>query len=170
MPHAPETPDSATLRATLARLEPLLGRWKGGGSGQYPTIEPFDYDETTEFLWSDDHPLIRFEQKTWIHSTREPSHWEVGYIRPLRESVVEIASVQVGGRLEALEATVVTEGSALILEATSLALAHDPRVLRTRRRLRIEGDTLEYESWMSTTTTSPTDQMLNHLVARLARR
>ncbi len=36
------------LHHDLEALAPLLGEWVGRGSGEYPTIEPFDYLEEVD--------------------------------------------------------------------------------------------------------------------------
>lgn len=37
------------LHPHLRALAPLLGAWQGRGTGEYPTIEPFEYLEEVVF-------------------------------------------------------------------------------------------------------------------------
>ena len=47
------------------RLRALLGKWGGRGSGGFPTIDAFEYDEHLAFEANDVEPLLHYEQRTW---------------------------------------------------------------------------------------------------------
>jgi hypothetical protein len=42
----------------------LGGNWSGAGSGEYPSIEPFEYKESLRFTPDETRPVIHYEQKT----------------------------------------------------------------------------------------------------------
>ena len=65
----------------LSPLSFLLGMWEGGGRGEYPTIEPFDYDEEIAIEHVGD-PFLLYRQSSWLSSDRSPLHFERGFIRP----------------------------------------------------------------------------------------
>lgn len=50
----------------------LKGSWQGKGKGQYPTIEPFEYEEIIHFEPNASYPLVHYEQKTVLLQTGKP--------------------------------------------------------------------------------------------------
>lgn len=49
-------------KSSLVKI--LSGEWSGAGTGEYPTIEPFEYQESLRFTPDETRPLIHYEQKT----------------------------------------------------------------------------------------------------------
>lgn len=162
------------LHPDLEPLAALLGTWAGSGTGVYPTIEPFAYNETL-VIGHGGKPFLTWAQLTDAADSGLPLHIECGYLRPRDDggaTVVELVVAHPSGHTEVSEgvlerseieveetAGVETEGevraSAMTLErVTSLSL--DLRstsvegtpsakpVDTVERRLRLEGDTLSY--------------------------
>jgi len=75
-----KVPFSSTLPPILNPLKLLLGTWKGKGKGYYPTINSFEYNETTTFI-NNGKPFIIYNQNT-SNLDGIPMHIESGYIRP----------------------------------------------------------------------------------------
>ena len=74
------------LHPGIAHLAFLLGTWHGKGRGDYPTIEPFEYDETVVFGHGG-KPFISYSQRT--RGAEGPLHTETGYVRPTDDGAVE---------------------------------------------------------------------------------
>ena len=72
--------DEPTLHPDVAPLAFLLGTWTGQGQGEYPTIEPFTWADTTRFFHVG-KPVLLYEQRTKDTKTGEPRHAESGFIR-----------------------------------------------------------------------------------------
>lgn len=150
-------------------LSTLEGIWKGRGSGSYPTIEAFDYEETLRFERDPGEPLLHYEQRTRLIPSGESSHWESGFLRPLPEDFVEISNSQNSGRVEVLRGRWVAERrESLRIIFESVVLDNDPRLIRTRRIWTLRGDTLHYEMLMATRTT-PEPVLQTHLRGILQR-
>ena len=155
----------------MQRLLPLHGCWKGRGAGDYATIEAFEYEETLRFEADSSYPLFHYEQKTRLLPSRDPSHWESGFIRPLEDGSVEISNSQDSGRVEVLRGRLEAaggQGDDLRIVFDNVVLGHDPRLVRTGRTLALSGDTLRYVVRMSTRTT-PEPSFNQHLEATLTR-
>jgi hypothetical protein len=76
----------------------LLGTWHGTGNGDYPTIEPFVYEETVTF----EHfgkPFIAYSQRT-KGADGAPLHTEAGYIRAVNDTEYELVISQPSGVTE----------------------------------------------------------------------
>jgi hypothetical protein len=151
------------------QLTRLAGRWVGSGHGQYPTIEPFEFDEETSFSAEPEYPLLRYEQRAWLRPEREASHWELGVWRVTEDGAVELSTAQDSGRVEVLRGSIADEGEdGLRLELKSTYVGNDPRIVRTERVFTLRAGVLHYVKHMSTTTT-PSPERLLHLEATLQR-
>jgi hypothetical protein len=158
----------APLHADLSELAFLLGSWEGGGRGEFPTIDPFDYDEEIEIEHVGDSFLL-YSQSSWLSSDRSPLHFERGFIRrgPDPDEVEFCLAHPLG-------LTEIAHGN---LEGTSIEIStdRDGVVGRTRsgsavkhlsRRYEVERDILTYELSMETDGTP----MSLHLRGTLRRR
>ncbi len=157
---------AADLHPDVAAFAPLLGMWRGDGTGDFPTIEPFAYREELEFEHVGDTFLL-YRQESWGATDDAPLHFERGFLRPGAGAgdvelclahpigVTEIAH----GRLDGGTMEVAAEGAAVVRSATGL------EVRALRRRYELDGDELRYTLEMATDAVPLT----HHLTARLRR-
>jgi len=151
------------------RLSKLQGSWMGKGHGKFPTIDSFEYEEHLHFEVHLAYPLIHYEQKTILLPTQEPSHWESGFIRVLDDGVIEISNSQDSGRVEVLQGNMSKlSDDGYEMEFASIALANDPRMVKTTRAFKVTDNTLECHQSMATNTTKE-PIMLPHLYSILTR-
>ena len=63
----------------------LLGTWHGNGRGDYPTIEPFTYEQEVVFA-HDGRPFLHYFSRAWITDDGgerlRPGALETGFLRP----------------------------------------------------------------------------------------
>lgn len=162
--------NSGTGPGAAARfMARLSGFWEGTGEGDYPTIEPFRYREVLRFTPHARSPILHYEQQTWRLTAdgEVPSHWETGYLRTLADGTIELLDAQESGRTEILRGTPVESGHGWDLSLESVEIVGDSRMVSSARTLRLQGESLEYEMWMTTDRVSPA---VIHLRASLARR
>ena len=69
------------LHDDLRPLAFLLGTWRGEGTGEYPTIEPFGYQEEMRFEHVGD-TFVLYQQASWSPDDGAPIHFERGFLRP----------------------------------------------------------------------------------------
>ncbi len=66
----------------------LLGTWHGAGRGEYPTIDPFTYDQEVIFA-HDGRPFLHYFSRAWITDEAgeriRPGALETGFLRPTGE-------------------------------------------------------------------------------------
>ncbi len=78
-----EGPD---LHPQLLGLLPFIGVWRGRGSGEYPTIEPFEYAQEIR-ISHDGRPFLAYSSRAWLVTPDgepiRPGHREVGWWRPV---------------------------------------------------------------------------------------
>jgi hypothetical protein len=156
------------LHPDLATLVPLLGRWAGRGSGEYPTIEPFDYLEEVTF----DHvgkPFLTYAQKTKAVADGRPLHAETGYLRVPQPGRVELVIAHPTGVTE-IEVGTYREVDGVIevdLGASTIGLTPSAKqVSALARQFRIVGDELSYAVQMG----AVGQPLQHHLAAVLHRK
>lgn len=163
MPDAHAVHPVGAVHDDLASLAFLLGTWRGGGRGEYPTIGPFRYGEEMVFEHVGD-PFLLYAQRSWLDPGDDPLHFERGFFRPPAPGRVELVLAHPLGLTEVAEGSV--EGTAM--ETASIAMdrtgSGEP-VTSLVRRWRVEGDVLAYELDMATEATPLT----RHLTGELRR-
>jgi hypothetical protein len=130
-------------------IEPLvflLGTWRGTGTGDYPTIEPFTYEETVTF----EHfgkPFVAYTQRT-KGADGAPLHTETGYIRAADNGKLELVISQPSGITEIHTGT----RNHTRLDFTSLSVSLTPtakQVDRVGRVIEVVDDTMTNELMMA---------------------
>lgn len=151
------------LHDDLRSLAFLLGTWRGEGTGEYPTIEPFSYVEEMTFDHVGD-TFLSYQQASWSPIDGGPIHFERGFLRPGAAGRIEFTLAHPIGLTE------VSEGA---LHGTSFELS-STEVGRTTtglsttaviRRYQVDDDVMRYRTDMATDRTP----MALHLEAELRR-
>ena len=162
---------SAPLHPGVATLAPLLGTWSGRGTGEYPTIESFAYDETIEFTHVG-KPFLAYQQRTTAIDDGRPLHAEAAYWRIPDRGLAEIVVAHPTGVTEVLEGFAAPNSAGdtdtLIIDVRSTGIgttASAKEVTRTERTFEITGDVIRYTMRMA----AVGQPLVHHLAAELRR-
>lgn len=151
------------LHVDLQPLAFLLGTWRGEGTGTYPTIEPFDYEEELRFEHVGDTFLL-YQQASWSPADGGPIHLERGFLRPGEPGRIELALAHPIGLTEIGEGTL--DGTAFELMSTNVGRTTTGlAAIAVVRRYGVDGDVMRYQTDMATDETP----MARHLEAELHR-
>lgn len=136
------------LHPDLESLAFLIGTWQGWGHGDYPTIEPFDYEEEISIQPGPGKPFLLYTQRTKDIHTGEPLHTETGYIRPSGVGRVEMVLAQPTGVAEIHTGGV--DGTHLHLRSAVVEVTPTAKeVTDVERHIEVDGDTLRYRLAMA---------------------
>lgn len=162
---------SVPLHPDVAILAPLLGTWSGRGTGEYPTIEPFAYDETLVFTHVG-KPFLAYQQRTSAADDGRPLHAETAYWRIPDRGLAEIVVAHPTGITEILEGFAAPNSAGdtdtLIIDVRSTAIgrtASAKEVTRTERTFEVTGDVIRYTMRMA----AVGRPLVHHLAAELRR-
>jgi len=159
---------AADLHPDLQALAPLLGTWEGRGSGEYSTIEPFDYVEEIAFSHVG-KPFLAYSQKTKGVADGKPLHAETGYVRVPEPGRVELVLAHPSGVTEIEVGSYRVAGDVIDIElaTTSIGLTPTAKEVSTLgRSFRIDGDQLSYSVQMG----AVGQPLQHHLAAVLQRK
>jgi THAP4-like, heme-binding beta-barrel domain len=156
------------LHSNLEALAPLLGVWAGRGSGEYPTIEPFEYFEEVVFSHVG-KPFLAYAQKTKAVTDGRPLHAETGYLRVPEPGRVELVLAHPNGITEIEVGTYSVTGDLVEVELSTSDVGLAPTAKQVNalgRSLRIDSDELSYSLRMG----AVGQPLQHHLSAVLRRR
>jgi THAP4-like, heme-binding beta-barrel domain len=135
------------LHDDLRPIAFLLGTWTGEGRGEYPTIDPFAYEEEVRF-WHVGKPFLAYSQRTWAPDDGRPLHSETGYWRPRPDGALEVVLSHPTGVVEVTEGRV--EGTVIELGSTMIGRTGSAKeIAAVTRRFDVEGDALRYRLAMA---------------------
>jgi hypothetical protein len=135
------------LHEQAARISFLLGTWRGAGKGEYPTIDPFAYEEEVRFTHNG-KPFLAYTQRTWHPEKGHAMHGEAGYFRPLENGRIEIVMVHPTGIVEVQEGTV--DGNTVAVSSKLVGKTSTAKeVTALERTFEVDGDVLRYEVRMA---------------------
>jgi hypothetical protein len=138
---------SEEVHPDIEPLAFLLGTWTGTGHGDYPSIDPFSFEETVSFTHIG-KPFLVYSQRTKASDDGRPLHAETGFWRRTGERLIEVVLAHPTGIVEVDEGELV-EG-ALHLRSVSVSRSSSAKeVTEIERLFAFDRDVLRYSLHMA---------------------
>ena len=135
-------------------LAQLIGTWRGSGTGEFPGMATFPYDEEIRFVDIGSRDLV-YLQRGWDPVNAEILHAEAGMWRATPDGVLA-ATIAQPRTAEVSEGTI-TAGLVVLASTNVGRAARASPLVATQRTYRLNGDKLTYAVEMTTEkVTSPT--------------
>ncbi|WP_054953046.1 FABP family protein [Flaviflexus massiliensis] len=153
------------LHSNLAPVESLIGVWRGEGTGHYPTIPSFTFDEELTFT-NIGKPFLHYQQRTWGPGGT-PIHTETGYVRVVGSDLVEFVLALPTGQAEIGEGPLIPTDTGFSMSLTSQVINSSTAKLveLTVRKYVVDGDRLHTSFGMA----AVGQNLTNHLETNLVR-
>ena len=156
---------AAPLDPSLEPLAFLLGTWRGEGRGEFPTIEPFAFEEETRF-WHEGGGFLAYSLRTWSPRTGAHLHSETGFWRPQPDGRLDVTLAHPLGLTEVAEGTIAAGEIHLRSRSVERTSAGASPTTALERRYLVDGDRIDYEVLMATDSVP----LVRHIVGKLHRR
>ena len=121
-----------SLHESLTPFAWLLGTWRGGGTGIYPTIDDFTYEEELHF-WHSGKPVMAYSSRTASSDDGRALPAEMGYWRPPADGSIEVVIAHSFGLTEIMRGR--REGSTLVFESVSFESTPTAKLVEAERRV-----------------------------------
>lgn len=142
-------------------LAQLLGTWRGGGTGEFPSMATFQYEEEIRFVDIGSRDLL-YLQRGWDPGSGEVLHAEAGMWRATPDGALTATIAQ--PRTTEVSEGKISPGLIVLASTTVGRAASSPPLVATRRTYRLSGDKLTY---VVEITTLEVTQSTRHLVGSL---
>lgn len=156
------------LHPSLARFVWLLGRWEGGGDGDYPTIESFRFGQEVLFQ-QDGRAFMHYMSRSWLidaegNKTGEGAQ-ETGFLRCSEDGSAEFLLTHNTGIIEVWHGGVDGARLELSTDAVMRTETAKPYVAGQRLYGLVEGDL-----WFAFDMAAMGQDLQPHLWGKLVRR
>ena len=158
----------SNMHPALAKFVWLLGRWEGGGDGDYPTTGAFTFGQELIFQ-QDGRPFMHYLARSWIideqgQKVREADQ-ETGFLRCSEDGTAELLLTHNTGVLELYYGRVDGARLQLATDAVMRTETAEEYVAATRLYGLVEGDL-----WFANDKAAMGHQLQPHLWGKLVRR
>lgn len=129
-------------------LADLVGTWRGGGAGEFPTMDSFEYEEEIQFL-DLGVPALVYQQHAWSSEDQQMLHLETGLWRSDDEGTLAV-TISLPRVAEVSEGWI-RDGHIELTASSISRAAGGAGLVGVHRRYDLAADMISYHIAMATT-------------------